>query len=86
MAMPEQMLTTSDNPWNPFTNYDEWFEFDTSMGYNTPAYLARITITSDELSDADQDVALRNAFLEILAENITGNYLLVTEDYVFGKS
>ena len=36
------MLTTIDNPYNPFTNFDEWWAFDISHGYNTCAYLSRI--------------------------------------------
>ena len=31
----EYMLTTIDNPFNPFTNFDDWYAFDTSKGYNT---------------------------------------------------
>ena len=29
------MLTTSDNPYNPFTQFDEWQMFDSLQGYNT---------------------------------------------------
>lgn len=36
------MLTTIDNPYNPHTNFDEWFAFDVSHGYNTCAYIARM--------------------------------------------
>ena len=48
------MLTTNDNPFNPFVQFDEWFAFDTQMGYHTCALLARVLWTSDELSEADQ--------------------------------
>lgn len=82
-AMTSYMLTTLDNPFNPFTNFDEWYEYDESAGYHTTSYLARIVQTSDELSDADQDVAIDNAILEIVTENILGIYIRVTEDYVF---
>ena len=81
--MTSYMLTTLDNPFNPFTNFDEWYEYDESAGYHTTSYLARIVQTSDELSDADQDVAIDNAILEIVTENILGIYIRVTEDYVF---
>ena len=30
----EYMLSTIDNPWNPFTNFTDWFSFDTLRGYN----------------------------------------------------
>ena len=40
------MITTIDNPFNPFTQYDEWLAFDEQMGYYTNNYLARIANTS----------------------------------------
>lgn len=68
------MLTTTDNPYNPFTAFDDWYLFDTAAGYNTMSYLARIIITSDELSEADQHVAYEQAVDEIMQENILGIY------------
>ena len=73
--MEEYMLTTSDNPFDPFTQFDEWYAFDTSHGYNTCAYLARVLVTSDELSEEDQDMALDTAINAILELNVTGNYV-----------
>lgn len=75
------MLTTLDNPFNPFTQYDEWFQFDVQNGYHTCAYLARIAKTSDELSDEDQFLALTAAINEIIELNITGNYIKVNSEY-----
>ena len=43
----EYMLTTVDNPFNPFTEFDEWFAFDRQMGYNTPSFLDRIAKVSE---------------------------------------
>lgn len=73
MPSPDHvMLTTIDNPYNPFTQYDEWMTFDESMGYYTNGLLARIVITSDELSEADQVLALNQAIDEIISENVSG--------------
>lgn len=74
----EHMLTTTDNPYDPFTQWDEWWTYDTSKGYFTSQFLARITKTSDNLSDADQDLAIEEAMQEIVKENVQGNYILVT--------
>lgn len=73
--MEEYMLTTSDNPFDPFTQFDEWYAFDVSHGYNTCAYLARVLVTSDELSEEDQELALDTAINAILELNVTGNYV-----------
>lgn len=77
--MEEYMLTTSDNPFNPYTKWDEWYAFDVAAGYHTSAYLARVVRSSDELSNADQSLAIKDAIDEILEFNVTGNYVKVYE-------
>lgn len=72
--MATHMVTTVDNPFNPFTQFDEWLSFDQSSGYFTTEYLARLTLTSPDLSDADQSIAIENAIDEIVSENINGMY------------
>jgi hypothetical protein len=72
--MAEHMLTTVDNPFDPFTQFDEWYQFDEAAGYNTCAFLARIVKSSDELSDADQSLAIELAIDEIVRENVLGLY------------
>lgn len=73
------MLTTFDNPFNPFTEFDEWLQWDVAAGYNTSAFLARITIDSPELSEADQVAAIEDAIDEIVRENINGMFRKVSE-------
>lgn len=68
------MLTTADNPFDPFTQFDEWQMFDEAKGYNTCAYLARIAKTSDELSETDQNLAIQSAIDEIVRINVLGIY------------
>lgn len=72
--MTEHMLTTVDNPFDPFTQFDEWFAYDEVLGHNTTQFLARVVITSDELSSADQSLAIESAIDEIVRENVTGLY------------
>lgn len=76
------MLTTLDNPFNPFTQFDAWFNYDTTKGYNTCAYLARVAKTSDELSDSDNELAIVQAMDEIVNINLLGNYIKVSESYI----
>jgi len=73
------MLTTTDNPYDPFTQFKEWLQFDTSAGYGTASFLARIVKTSDELSDADQDLAIEQAIDEIVSENVLGLWKKVSQ-------
>lgn len=73
----DYMITTSDNPYNPFTEFDEWYRYDTRMGYHTSSLLARIIVTSDELPESDQDAAYSDAVEEMLRENVTGLFVKV---------
>ena len=47
------MLTTFDNPYNPFDEFTSWFMFDEEKGYHSCAYLGRIAKTSEQLSDEE---------------------------------
>lgn len=78
----EYMLTTVDNPYNPFTHFNEWLAYDTFMGYHTNGLLARIVSISDELSDVDQEVAIQQAIDEIVRENVLGLYKKVSRTTV----
>lgn len=68
----EYMLTTVDNPFDPFDQFDEWLAYDSTLGHNTPGYLAAIATTSDELSDLDLFLATQDAIDEIARENVFG--------------
>ena len=73
------MLSTTDNPFNPWTHYDQWFEWDTSRGYNTASYLATVVQLINANGRVSDDEALALAIDDILEFNITGNYVLVPE-------
>jgi hypothetical protein len=68
----EYMLTTVDNPFDPFTQFDEWLTFDERMGYYSLSFLDRIAKVSDELSEVDQALAIQDAIDEIVKENVSG--------------
>jgi hypothetical protein len=74
------MLTTVDNPFDPFENFKEWFAYDVAAGYNTSSLLARLTFTSNELSEVDQNIANELAIDEIVEENISGLYRKVSKE------
>ena len=73
------MLTTVDNPFNPITQFDDWYEYDESKGYCTSGYVVRIAKTSDDLSKNDQDLAIQAAIDEIISMNPDGFYKKVTD-------
>jgi len=71
------MLSTVDNPWNPFDAYDEWYAFDSAKGYGTLNLLARIANVSLDLPDSNIDNAIRQAMNEIVELNVSGIHVLV---------
>lgn len=73
------MLTTIDNPFDPFTDFDNWYKYDMSKGYNTCSYLARIAHTSDQLPEAINQLEIEAAIDEICEINLTGLYRKVTK-------
>ena len=76
----EYMLTTIDNPYNPFKQFDSWFLFDVEKGYNTCAYLDRIAKTSDQLSDTENDEELERAMNEIISTDFMNIYKKVKKE------
>lgn len=72
-------LTTFDNPYNPFENFEEWYRFDEDKGYHSTAYLGRIARTSSELSDEENDKEIERAVDEIVKNDFLNRYCKVKQ-------
>ena len=72
------MLTTFDNPYNPFEQFTSWFLFDVEKGYDSCAYLGRIARTSDQLSEEENDLEVERAIDEIIKYDFRNIYKKVT--------
>jgi hypothetical protein len=70
----DYMLTTIDNPYDPFTSYEEWHAWDESHGYNSASLLARVAKSSPDLSPSDQEVAIKQAIDDICQLNVSGMF------------
>lgn len=79
--MVRAMLTTIDNPHSPFDDYPAWFAFDATHGYHSSAYLARLVLTSEELSEFDQQRDIEDAIDYIISENVSGMFVKVTREF-----
>lgn len=77
--MARAALTTFDNPYNPFTQFDSWNQFDVQRGYNSCAYLGRVARTSDQLSDQENDEEVERAIDEIVKHDFRNIYKKVLE-------
>ena len=76
--MRECMITTFDNPYDPFTQFNHWFLFDTEKGYNTCAYLDRVAKVSEEFSDEENNLAIEQAIDEIIKYDFRNIYKKVS--------
>lgn len=73
----EHMLSTLDNPVNPFLDFDAWQLYDELLGHHTTSLLARIVKLSDEMTESDENYAIEQAIVEIVREDVTGLYVRV---------
>lgn len=59
MNEEDYMLSTYDNPVNPFTDFIEWWKTDMALGHNVCGLLDRLANTSpvfsDEVNEAEID-------------------------------
>ena len=78
--MVEAMVTTIDNHYDYFTQFDEWYAFDISHGYDTCGYLARIANVASDMSEEVQNRIINDAVDEICRMNLLGIYKKVTKE------
>ena len=77
--MAKCALTTFDNPFDPFEQFDQWFNFDQAKGYNSCAYLDRIARTSSQLSDEENEKEIERAIDEIILMDFANIYKKVKQ-------
>lgn len=88
MAEQKCMLSTLDNPFNPFTQFDQWYLYDEfEKGYHTCSYLARVSHTVVGLNDELNDEEIMRAMDEIIANDVANiGYVKVYENTVIKPS
>ncbi len=74
------MLTTIDNPYDPFDDFDNWYDYDVRHGYNSCSYLARVSNASYSLSDSLNSEEIERAIDEICELNINGMFKKVVRE------
>lgn len=67
-------LTTVDNPFDPFTQFDSWFQFDVEKGYYSCSRLARVAELSDDMTEQEVSEAIESAIDTIIKYDITDMY------------
>lgn len=67
-------LTTIDNPYDPISQFMQWFMYDEEKGYHSTSYLGRVARTSDQLSDEENDREIERAIDEIIRYDFLNIY------------
>ena len=71
----ESFITTTDNPFDFFNDFDNWRQFDEDNNYYTLSYIARIRDTYlESLDSSEEDKIIDQVFDDIIELNLTGNY------------
>lgn len=80
--MEDTLLTTRDNPFDPFTQFEAWNQYDQRAGYFTLSLVARLVNDSDEFSEALQSDAIDEAYDTIISEDPRDVYMIVKRNQV----
>ena len=70
----ECMLTTIDNPFDPFEQFTSWDLFDHEKGYNTKERLARFVHLSDEMTQQEENIEIERAIDELIKYDFLNIY------------
>lgn len=57
----EANITTIDNPFDPFKDFRNWYDFDTQKGYYTSSKLARLTNLSNDMTEKEKNEEIERA-------------------------
>lgn len=80
--MNDCKITTIDNPFDPFEQFDQWFLFDVEKGYYTCSKLARIAQITDEMSETEVEMETERAIDEIIKHDFLNIYTKVYKNTI----
>ena len=76
----EVTVTTIDNPFNPFDDFNSWFMFDTEKGYYTSSKLARLTKLEDNMTQKEENEEVERAVDELISIDPLDIYIKVVRE------
>lgn len=74
------MLTTFDNPYNPFEEFIDWYMFDCEKGHNCSGYLDRIAKINNDMTENEKNIEIERAIDEIIKYDFQNIYRKVSVD------
>ena len=76
----EYLLSTYDNPYSPFDEFDRWYEFDTFHNYNSLEYIDRIAQTNPNDSIESRSKKVNEAIDQIIKFDPLNIYRKVSKE------
>lgn len=73
----QSMLTTVDNPYNPFDNFDDWYRFDQENNHFCCEKLAECLPNLDDSNEVESIKMTESAINYIVANDVLGIYTKV---------
>lgn len=73
------MLTTLDNPFDPFDDYKAWHMFDCEKGHNTSSRIARIAQLNSEMTQKEEEEEMDRVMDLIIKYDAEDKYIKVQE-------
>lgn len=70
----EYMLTTHDNPFNPFEDFNSWLMFDSEKGYNSCSLLGRTVQFTDDMTEREMNEEVERAIDQIILYDFLNIY------------
>ena len=67
--MKDVFITTHDNPYDYFKQFDEWLNFDRQKKYFTLEYVARLAKLAPDLSEEEEMIEIENTIDSIIEWN-----------------
>ena len=67
--MNDVFITTIDNPYDDFKQFDQWLNFDHQKGYFTTEYVARLARLAPDLSEEEERIEMESVFDKMIEWN-----------------
>lgn len=74
------MLTTIDNPFDPFEQFDDWYRFDTEKQYYSSERWTRFAKFTDDMTEQEEREESERAIDEFIALDFLDLYKKVKKE------
>lgn len=76
------MLTTIDNPFNPFEDYKSWLSFDKDHHYDSAEKVMRIAKITDDMTMFEENAEIERAIDRIIQLDFLNVYQKVEQELI----